>query len=105
MLINNLYFNLLNINISHKSILHACKIEDGVLIGMGAIILNGAHIKKGATVAAGSVVTENKIIEENSLWAGVPAKYIKTYQSNKYYEHVQWAKKYTLLASSHQKKL
>ena len=90
-----------DVTVGHKAILHACSIEDGVLIGMGAIILNGAHIKKGAVIAAGSVVTENKVVEANTLWAGVPAKYIKQYSANKYQEHIQWAAKYIQVAKAH----
>ena len=90
-----------DVTVGHRAILHACKIEDGVLIGMGAIILNGAHIKRGAVIAAGSVVTENKVIESNTLWAGVPARYIKTYSADKYDENLRWAKKYVGVANAH----
>ena len=68
-----------DVTIGHKSIIHACTIEDGVLIGMGAIILNGAIIKSGAVIGAGAVVKEHSVIESDTLWAGIPAKYRKTY--------------------------
>ncbi|MFO8192765.1 MAG: gamma carbonic anhydrase family protein, partial [Bacillota bacterium] len=32
------------VTVGHNAVLHGCKIEDDVLIGMGAIILNGAVI-------------------------------------------------------------
>jgi len=65
------------VTVGHNAILHACKIEDNVLIGMGAIILNGAHISKNSLIAAGAVVTENKFIPENSLVMGVPARVVR----------------------------
>jgi len=65
------------VTIGHNAIIHACKIEDNVLIGMGAIILNGAHISKNSIIAAGAVVTENKFIPENSLAMGVPARVVR----------------------------
>jgi len=90
-----------DVTVGHRAILHACTIEDGVLIGMGAIILNGAYIKQGAVIAAGSVVTENKIIEANTLWAGVPARFVKQYSDSKVQENIKWAAKYVKLAAAH----
>jgi carbonic anhydrase/acetyltransferase-like protein (isoleucine patch superfamily) len=62
------------VTVGHGAILHACTIEDDVLIGMGAIILSGAIIKTGAVIGAGAVVAENTVVESNILSAGVPAK-------------------------------
>ena len=92
-----------DVTVGHRAILHACTIEDGVLIGMGAIILNGALIKKGAVIAAGAVVKEGVVVESNTLWAGVPARYIRTYEDNKYEENKAWAAKYVKLAMCHKK--
>ncbi len=66
-----------NVSVGHNAIIHACTIEDNVLIGMGAIIMDNAVIKDGSVVAAGSIVLPNTIVEQNSVYAGVPAKYIK----------------------------
>ncbi len=66
-----------HVTIGHQAIVHACEIEDNVLIGMGAIILNGAKIKKNCIIGAGSVVTGNKIVEEGSLVMGIPGKIIR----------------------------
>lgn len=57
---------------------HACTIEDHVLIGMHATILDGAVIGRGSIVAAGAVVLGGTVIPPNSLVAGVPAKVIRT---------------------------
>jgi maltose O-acetyltransferase len=50
-------------------------IGDGCWIGAGSTILGGVTIGKGTIIGAGSVV--NKDCEANSLYAGVPAKFIK----------------------------
>lgn len=63
-----------DVTIGHGAIIHGCTIEDGALIGMGAIILNGAKIGKNSLIGAGALVTENTEIPEGSLAFGNPAK-------------------------------
>jgi len=70
-----------NVTIGHNAIIHACTIEDNVLIGMGAIILNGVCIRKNCLIGAGSLVTENKEIPEGSLVFGSPGKVIRSLTS------------------------
>ncbi|MCG8566251.1 MAG: gamma carbonic anhydrase family protein [Desulfobacterales bacterium] len=67
--------------VGHNCVIHGCTIEDGCLIGMGAVVMNHARIGTGSVVAAGSVVLENTIIPPYSLVAGAPAKVKKTYGS------------------------
>jgi len=66
-----------DVSIGHNAIVHGCKIEDGVLIGMGAIVMDHAHIGAGAVIAAGAVVLENTVVEPGYIYAGIPAKKIK----------------------------
>ena len=66
-----------NVSVGHNAIVHGCKIEDNVLIGMGAIVMDNCVVKSNSIVAAGAVVTQNTIIESGSIWAGVPAKKVK----------------------------
>lgn len=63
-----------HVTVGHGAILHGCTVEDGALIGMGAIVLNGAVIGKNSIVAAGALVTQNTVIPEGSLAMGSPAK-------------------------------
>ena len=67
-----------NCTIGHNVILHGCTIEDGALIGMGAIIMNGARIGKNCLVGAGAIVTEGKQFPDNSLILGAPARLART---------------------------
>ena len=63
-----------DVTIGHKAIIHACTIEDAVLVGMGAIVLDGAVVRKHAFIGAGALVTPGKIVGEGELWLGNPAK-------------------------------
>jgi carbonic anhydrase/acetyltransferase-like protein (isoleucine patch superfamily) len=63
-----------DVTIGHKAIIHACRIEDLVLIGMGAVILDGAVVMKHGFVGAGALVTPGKVVGEGELWLGNPAK-------------------------------
>ena len=66
-----------DVSIGHNVVIHGAKIEDGALIGMGAIILDHAIIGEGSIIAAGAVVLSNTIVEPGSIYAGVPAKFVK----------------------------
>ena len=62
-----------NVVVGHGAMLEGCTIEDGALIGMGAIVLQRATIGAGAMIAAGAVVPEREHIAPGVLAAGVPA--------------------------------
>ena len=59
-------------------VIHACTIEDAVLIGMGALVLDGVVVRKHAFIAAGAVVTPGKVVGERELWVGNPARCVRT---------------------------
>jgi carbonic anhydrase/acetyltransferase-like protein (isoleucine patch superfamily) len=63
-----------NVSVGHGAVLHGCKIEDNVLIGMNSTILNGAEIGKNSIVGANALIPEGKKFPENSLIVGVPGK-------------------------------
>ena len=65
------------VSIGHNVVVHGAKINDYALIGMSATLLDYVEVGEGAIVAAGSVVLSNTKIPPYTLWAGVPAKYIK----------------------------
>lgn len=66
-----------DVSIGHNVVIHGAKIEKGALIGMGAIVLDHAVIGEGAIIAAGSVVLSGTQVEPGSIYAGVPAKFVK----------------------------
>jgi carbonic anhydrase/acetyltransferase-like protein (isoleucine patch superfamily) len=66
-----------DVGVGHRCVLHGCTIEDGCLIGMGAVLLNRVHVGAGSVIGAGSVVPEGMRIPPGSLVMGVPAKVIR----------------------------
>ncbi len=66
-----------NVSIGHNVTIHGAKIENDVLVGMGATILDNAVIGSNSIIAANSLVLSNTIVEPNSVYAGVPAKKVK----------------------------
>jgi carbonic anhydrase/acetyltransferase-like protein (isoleucine patch superfamily) len=67
-----------NVSIGHLAIVHGCTIEDNVLIGMGSIVMDNAVIGTDSIIAAGAVVLEGTIVEPGTIYAGVPAKKVKS---------------------------
>jgi carbonic anhydrase/acetyltransferase-like protein (isoleucine patch superfamily) len=91
------------VSIGHRAIVHGCTLHDHVLVGMGAIIMDKAVVHSNTIIAAGAVVLENTICEPNSIYAGVPAKKVKSITgntvageiariSNNYVQYAAWFK-------------
>lgn len=66
-----------NVSVGHNVTLHGAKIENNVLIGIGATVLDYAVIGENTIIAANALVLSNTIVEPNSIYAGIPAKKVK----------------------------
>lgn len=62
-----------NVVVGHGALLEGCVIEDGSVVGMGAIVLQRARLGAGSMLAAGAVLSERREIGPGMLAAGVPA--------------------------------
>ena len=89
----------------HQATAHACTVENGVLIGIGARILSGAKIGKFSLIGAGAVVLENAVIPPYSLVVGVPGKVVRKLTKKEATLHVPWALRYAALAKDYKKYL
>lgn len=67
-----------NVSIGHNALVHGCTIHDNVLIGMGAIVMDGCVVEENCLIAAGAVVLQGTTVESGSVYAGVPAKKVKS---------------------------
>ncbi|MFZ0161559.1 MAG: gamma carbonic anhydrase family protein [Kineosporiaceae bacterium] len=63
--------------VGHRAVLHGCRIEDEVLIGIGAIVMNGAVIGTGSLIGAGALVPEGVVIPPRSLVLGMPGRVLR----------------------------
>jgi len=77
-----------NVSIGHNVTIHGAKIEDNVLIGIGATVLDHAVIGSNSIIAANSLVLTGTIVEPNSVYAGVPAKKVKDIEPNQTQEMI-----------------
>ena len=82
------------VTVGHGAIVHACTIDDEVLIGMGAIILDGAEIGARSIVGAGALVTGGMQIPAGSLVVGSPAKVMRQLAPDEQAKIKSWALKY-----------
>ncbi|MFC3194747.1 gamma carbonic anhydrase family protein [Marinicella sediminis] len=65
------------VTVGHGAILHACRIDDYCLIGMGATVLDDAHMEHHSMLGAGSLLSPGKVIRSGELWLGNPARMVR----------------------------
>ena len=61
-----------DVTIGHGALLEGCEVQDGAVIGMGAVVLQHARVGYGTVIAAGGVVPERAQVAPGVLAAGVP---------------------------------
>jgi gamma-carbonic anhydrase len=82
------------VTVGHSAIVHACKVGDEVLIGMGAVILDGAVIGKQSLIGANALVKQGMRIAPGSLVLGAPAKVVRRLTPKERAGLKYWATKY-----------
>jgi carbonic anhydrase/acetyltransferase-like protein (isoleucine patch superfamily) len=88
-----------DVTIGHRAVIHGATLEDGCLIGIGAIVLNGVTVGAGALVAAGAVVTRD--VPAGTLVMGAPAQARRQLSPEAIAEQRQHARRYRQLAMAH----
>lgn len=86
------------VTVGHGAIIHACKIGDYSLIGMGAIVLDGAEVGDYTIIGAGSVVTPRTKIPSGVLALGTPVRVVRELSKEEKLSLKQSAEKYIELA-------
>ena len=88
-----------DVTVGHRAVIHGATLEDGCLVGIGAIVLNGVTVGAGALVAAGSVVTKD--VPPGTLVMGSPAAVKRELSPEAIDEQRCHARRYAQLAASH----
>jgi gamma-carbonic anhydrase len=89
------------VTVGHKALLHACEVEDEVLVGMGAIVMDGARIGTRSIVGAGSLVPKGMQIPPGSLVMGSPGRIVRVLTADEQSGIRRWAEKYIAVGSAH----
>lgn len=65
------------VTVGHRAVIHGATVEDGAMIGIGAIVLNGAVVGEEALIGAGALVTEGSVVPPRALALGLPAQVVR----------------------------
>lgn len=74
--------------IAHKVMLHGCRIEENVMVGMNAVILDNAYVPKDVVIGANALVPQGKKLESGYLYLGSPVQKIRKLTD----KDLQWTK-------------
>lgn len=94
-----------DVTIGHGCIIHACTLESGAFVGMGATVLDRAVIEGGGMLAAGALLTPGKRVRRGELWAGSPAKFLRPLSEEEIAAFARTAPHYAALAGRHRASL
>lgn len=89
------------VTVGHRATLHACRIGNRVLVGMGAIVLDDVVVEDEVIIGAGSVVSPGKVLESGHLYLGTPARKIRPLSEEERKHFGYSAKFYRELAARH----
>lgn len=90
-----------DVTVGHMALLHACTVEDGAFIGMKACLMDGVVVESGGMVAAGALVTPGKRVRKGELWAGSPAKLMRSLSDKEMAYFAYSAEHYREVAASY----
>jgi carbonic anhydrase/acetyltransferase-like protein (isoleucine patch superfamily) len=82
------------VTVGHSAIVHACKIDSEVLVGMGAIILDDVEVGPRSIIGANALVTLGMKIPPGSLVLGSPAKIRRQLSLGEQSDIARWAWSY-----------
>ncbi len=90
-----------DVTVGHAAIVHACTVEDGGFVGMGATVMDGAVIEARGVLAAGALLPPGKRVGRNELWMGAPARFLRVLGEEERDRFAADAAHYVELAARH----
>jgi carbonic anhydrase/acetyltransferase-like protein (isoleucine patch superfamily) len=94
-----------SVTVGHGAVLHACRVEDEVLVGMKAVILDGASVGARSIIGANALVTGGMQIPPGSLVLGSPARIVKVLSAAEQGALKEWASRYVVLAAAYSREI
>ncbi len=82
------------VTVGHNAVVHACRIDSEVLVGMGAIILDDVEVGARSIIGANALVTIGMKIPPGSLVLGSPAKIRRQLTADEQKDVAAWAWSY-----------
>jgi gamma-carbonic anhydrase len=89
------------VTVGHTAVVHACKIDNEVLVGMGAIILDDVEVGARSIIGANALVTIGTKIPPGSLVLGSPAKLRRQLSLEEQKDIALWAWSYVETAQQY----
>ena len=82
------------VTVGHSAVVHACRVGNETLVGMGATILDGAVVGSQCIVGANALVKQGQEIPDGSMAVGSPARVIRKLTDEERAGLKGWATKY-----------
>ena len=82
------------VTVGHSAVVHACRVGNETLVGMGATILDGAVVGSQCIVGANALVKQGQEIPDGSMAVGSPARVIRKLTDEERAGLKDWATKY-----------
>jgi len=89
------------VTVAHGAVVHGCKIENVVLIGIKAVIFEGSIVGEGSIIGMNATLLENTNVPPRAIVVGTPGKIIKKLDEETYLKIKKHAQRYYELAKSH----
>jgi gamma-carbonic anhydrase len=90
-----------HVTIGAGALVHAATVKDAVLIGESAQVLDGAVVESHSIIAPAAIVTPGTKVASGQLWAGSPAKMVRSLTEEEIAGITARAMETVLLASQH----
>lgn len=94
-----------DVTVGHQVLLHACTLQTGAYVGMGATVMDEAVVEGGAMLAGGALLTPRKVVRRGELWAGRPASLMRVIEPDEAVALARTARLYAGRAQQYREEL
>jgi carbonic anhydrase/acetyltransferase-like protein (isoleucine patch superfamily) len=87
--------------IGHMAVIHGATLMAGSFVGIGAIAMDGSTLEPGSMLAAGALLTPHKRVPSQEIWAGRPAKALRSLTDEEAAKNAESVLHYQKLSQAH----